>query len=364
MLPRWNQIFRVSLLAAAFFILPNAVHAASSVYIPGVPSASSSAIGITCNAGGLGAGTLYCQNQSPGPVLTCAAGVCTSSSGFQNRLMFVTPGAYAWTIPSGVTRVKAVVMGPGGGGSSACGYGGGGGGYAEKTITVSGGQSVSVTVGAGGIGGSSGICASSAAGGTTTLTIGSTTISATGGQSQSGSGAGGVGSGGSINTNGGAGAVGGGGGGAGGPYANGGKNYYAGGGFGNGLTTPSVNIYNGQYGGYAFGITPGVSVAVNPLGINNSIWWDTRDIQGNGGIYAAILTSATYLYLFGTDGNLGGGGSAVYDPGAGTAVGGNGGFGGGGGSAGTYGGNGGIGGGGAQGSSGGNGGNGVAIIYW
>src|SRR5208337_5338486 len=84
------------ILLLAFFLNVSTVLAASSVYIPGVPSASSSSIGISCNYNGLGAGTVYCQNQSPGSIVTCNGSNCSTSTGYQNRLIF-TPGSYGWT---------------------------------------------------------------------------------------------------------------------------------------------------------------------------------------------------------------------------------------------------------------------------
>ncbi|MBF0559012.1 MAG: hypothetical protein HQL08_09550 [Nitrospirae bacterium] len=178
-------------------------HAASSVYIPGVPSASSSAMGISCAYNYPAAGVVYCTNQSSGPQVS-SGGVI--SAGYQNRVMFITPNTYAWTVPSRVTKMKAVVIGAGGNGSTV--NGGSGGGYAEKVYTVSGGQAISVTVQAGGSGN----------GASTSVSIGGVTISARGGANASTTV--GSGSGGDINTSGGKGN--GGGGGAGGPYANGG----------------------------------------------------------------------------------------------------------------------------------------------
>ncbi len=358
--PRLN-IFSVCLLSlGAFSWFAISAYGASSVYIPGVPSASSSAIGISCNYGGLGAGTVYCTNQSPGPIVTCSGGVCTSSSGYQNRLIF-TIGSYGWAIPAGITKAKVVVIGNGG--HATGNNGGGGGGYAEKTLTVLNGNAVTVTVQAGG---------SSSA---TSVTLAGVTVSAAAGQSGSLGGAGECGSNGDINTCGGTGGnnsgTGLGGGGAGGPYANGGSSGYGGGGFGNGLGR-TWSTFNGQYGGYAFGIKPGQSCSVNPLAINNSIFWDSRDIQGDGGVAPTMPNTGTFSYVTGADGGLGGGGACSYNAGAGAFCG-NGGFGGGGGSAQqsseNWGGSGGIGGGGGWGSNNdgvsiGLGGPGIAIIYW
>lgn len=351
---------KIILLTFVFLTIAAPAYTASSVYIPGVPSASTSAIGISCNYGGLGAGTVYCTNQSPGPTVTCSAGTCTSSAGYQNRLIFALPGTYNWSVPASVTKMKAVVIGPGGtagdGVTDCCG--GGGGGYSEKTYATSGGASITVIVMAGG------------SQGTTSINISGTTISAAGGIGGVGSGCSGscpvsgCGSGGDISTCGGSASRAGGG--AGGPYANGGNGGNGGGGFGNGLVSNSGN--NGQYGGYAFGIHDnllGETMAINPLGVNNSIWWDTKDIQGNGGVATFTGLNAVNPIFASMPGGLGGGGS-YGSPGTGFPynVGGDGGYGGGGGGAPStiIGGNGGVGGGG--GASAAPGGPGTAIVYW
>ncbi len=343
-------------------VFPLSTHAASSVYIPGVPSAGSSAMGISCNANGLGPGTLLCINQSPGPIVTCNAGVCSSSAGFQNRLMF-TPGSYNWSVPSGVTKMRGVGIGAGaqGSGNAGSGFGGTGGGYSEKSYTVVPGQSISVTVGTGGGPTPCVNCGGSVAGGASSLTINGVTITATGGGTVSQV-TGGCGSGGDINTCGGnqisqwsSGT------GAGGPYANGGNCVVTwgspptagGGGFGTGVTNYSQ--MNGQYGGYAGGQLG--SSPFNPYGTQNEIWWDPRDIVGNG---------ATYVSLAG----LGGGGAPCVVGNANPATS-NGGFGGGSGTTNGTGNvwtSGGVGGGGANtnfaNSTPGGGGPGIVILYW
>lgn len=298
------------ILLVNFFSVP--CQAASSVYIPGVPSASSSAIGISCQYNYPGSGCIFCQNSSPSPLVS-SAGVLTQ--GYSRRVIFYTPGGYSWSVPTGVTTMKAVVIGGGGGGVNfCCGNGsGGGGGYSEKTYSVKSAQSISVTVGSGGSGSD---------GGSSSITINSVTISATGGRQDN---SGGAGSGGDINTYG----EGGGqntGGGAGGPYG------------------------NGCCGGW-FG---GLGLVAAGLESQSGWWWDTRDIVGLAGISGAPCTQ----------GGLGAPGGSVLNTGS-AGYGGNGGFGAGGGYGGNGSqnpGNGGIGGGGASGN--GNGGNGIAILYW
>lgn len=84
--------------------------------------------------------------------LTAATGV------FGNNQVFTSSGIF--TVPAGVTKIKARVWGGGGGGSGSAnsnngyaGAGGGGSGYSEGPITVTPGQVITATVGAAGTGG-------------------------------------------------------------------------------------------------------------------------------------------------------------------------------------------------------------------
>ena len=123
---------------------------------------------------------------------------------------FTSNGTF--TIPTGVTAVKIIVVGGGGGGGSGgvsgCGFnsgsGGGGAGTAQSFLTgLTPGNTLSVTVGAAG--------AASASGGNSTVASGTQTISTiTGGGGSAGGfgntgGAGGTATGGTINSGGGAG---------------------------------------------------------------------------------------------------------------------------------------------------------------
>ena len=79
--------------------------------------------------------------------LTCSA-VCD----------FPTPGAYTWTVPSGVTEVTFEIWGPGGGGGAKCccecyhgGPPGAGGGYSSVTVATAAGCAYAVCVGYGGM---------------------------------------------------------------------------------------------------------------------------------------------------------------------------------------------------------------------
>ena len=70
---------------------------------------------------------------------------------WQNRIMIDAPGNYTFTVPAGVTCMRAIAIG--GGGKSkgqnpaCCGMAGAGGGYAERAFGVTEGEIVSVVVG-------------------------------------------------------------------------------------------------------------------------------------------------------------------------------------------------------------------------
>ena len=72
---------------------------------------------------------------------------------------YFSPGTYTFTVPTGVKKVRAVVVGAGGGGGASQDYyyyggdGGGGGGFAMGEYDVTPGQQITVTVGSGGTGG-------------------------------------------------------------------------------------------------------------------------------------------------------------------------------------------------------------------
>jgi hypothetical protein len=164
-----------------------------------------------------------------GAVFALGAHTALSATGSQTFLY--TGGPQAFTVPTGVYKIKIEVVGAGGSGGYNGTGGGGGGGYSSGILAVTAGETLVV-----GVGGSNGIYGGS--GGMTSVERGSTTlISATGGgngitvsnPNVGGGGAGGVGVGGSVNHTGGSGGggyytyYGGGGGGAGGPTANGGN---------------------------------------------------------------------------------------------------------------------------------------------
>lgn len=121
------------------------------------------------------------------------------STGLTSQRVQLFTSSGSWTVPAGVTRIRATVVGGGGGGAATLDNtnfsAGGPGGVAIGDLTVTPGASLTVTVGAGGAGSN-----------TTNGTAGSTstfeTLSATGGArgttGTNTAGAAGVGSGGSI----------------------------------------------------------------------------------------------------------------------------------------------------------------------
>jgi hypothetical protein len=145
---------------------------------------------------------------------TSWASASPPASGFSNLVVFSASGTF--TIPAGITKIKATIVGGGGSGGGAngvvAGGGGAGGGAAIKILSgLTSGNTLSVTIGAGGTGTSS----AGNSGGTTSLASGTqtiSTVSATGGAGGSGhtfsnteGSLGGVGSGGDLNIRGGAG---------------------------------------------------------------------------------------------------------------------------------------------------------------
>lgn len=77
---------------------------------------------------------------------------CDSNECWPNRVLIDTPGSYTFTVPSGATCARAVLVG--GGGKFGCKpgttsiFGGAGGAYAEKFFSATAGTSMSIVVGA------------------------------------------------------------------------------------------------------------------------------------------------------------------------------------------------------------------------
>ncbi|HDL6888392.1 TPA: hypothetical protein PXL93_004401 [Yersinia enterocolitica] len=119
---------------------------------------------------------------------------------------YLTAGAFTFTVPAEVTRIRARVVGGGGGagGSAAAksGGGGGAGGYSEDWITVTAGQVLSITVGANGAGGTTGNAgtAGSVSSVSGYLSASGGAYGDAGGGGTGAGGFGGAGTGGSINT--------------------------------------------------------------------------------------------------------------------------------------------------------------------
>lgn len=308
----------------------------------------------------------------------------TSASSPQSWSSFTSSGSY--TVPSGVTSIRAYAIGKGGNGQVS-GYGGGGGGCAFGDIAVSPGNTVTITISSGtatlSIGGTAYLVAypgdngsAGGAGGTATkdasVTNGGSYTGGAGGASTGGGGsaasplgngyAGGstIGGGGGI---GGAGDSAGGGGGAGGSGGlsgggSGGSGYYSGG-LGrsayNAFLDPLLAGVNGCGGTYSS----------NPDGTYGNA--GTSGGIGGGGGLGEESASGKSAYG-GTGGAFGGGGAGYANGTSASGTGGAGGFLGGGGSGyGTssgIGGSGGMGGGGGSGSSSaGSGGGAIVLIY-
>lgn len=201
------------------------------------------------------------------------------------------PGTRSWTVPEGVSKIRAFVVGAGGASSSY--ITGGGGGYSERDISVTPGQVLSYTVGSG----------QTTTGGTSSF---GGIISATGGSSGNGA-PGGIGSGGSVNTSGGDGSGNGGGGGSGHAFGNGQKgSQMYGGGF-------SLD-YRSFVDGWKIGLLPkeseyGFGGALVNIGGSPPVWLNcTTPGMGGGG---CSNTSTTSNAAFGNaHGGIGGGGGA------------------------------------------------------
>jgi len=149
------------------------------------------------------AGTGISISGGTGAVTVTASG----GGGFSNMQVFTSSGTF--TVPAGITKVKATVVGGGGGGSALSGGAAGAGGTAIEIISgLTPGGTVAVTVGGGGAGGSTG----GSAGGTGGTSSFGAFCSATGGVGNvygTGiNGNGGIGSGGNLNFAGGPGASG------------------------------------------------------------------------------------------------------------------------------------------------------------
>jgi hypothetical protein len=168
----------------------------------GVANGGTGATSLTANNVILGNGTSAVQVVAPGTngnVLT-SNGTTWTSAVFPGGLDVYTTGTSAsYTIPTGVTKIKATVIGGGGGGGGAgtgCpgSNGGGGGGGGSSIVYLTGltpGGTITYTVGAGGTAGAPD--ANGGSGGASTIVVGATTYGATGGAGGNTNGTGGAG---------------------------------------------------------------------------------------------------------------------------------------------------------------------------
>ena len=106
-----------------------------------------------------------------------------STNGYANRRNWFLNGSYSWIVPAGVTQIKTQQLGAGGsaGNDSTTHYNnaGSGGAFAEKTWTVSPGDTVTIVVGAGGAGVTANTDGNN--GGSTTVTVNAVTVASNGG---------------------------------------------------------------------------------------------------------------------------------------------------------------------------------------
>ncbi len=129
------------------------------------------------------AGTYSVTATVSGCVSSAGTVLVTVVSGGGTTTTISSPGSSTYTVPAGVYSITIQAWGGGGGGSKGYsntkGTGGGGGGFVQKTVSVNPGDIVSLVVGAGGA--EQTISGNGNAGGTSSATVGSTSIFATGG---------------------------------------------------------------------------------------------------------------------------------------------------------------------------------------
>jgi hypothetical protein len=116
----------------------------SSSKIPGTDIAGTSLPVASINASGTPSASTFLRGD----------GSWQAAGGGQIQSQLFTSSG-SWTAPTGVTKVKAIVIGGGGGGArDSCGggYSGAGAGYAIGVYTVTPGTAYTVTVGTGGAG--------------------------------------------------------------------------------------------------------------------------------------------------------------------------------------------------------------------
>jgi hypothetical protein len=166
-------------------IAPSTVSATELGYVDGVTSAIQTQLDAkTAKSTLTTTGDIYYASSANTParlgigssaqVLTVASGIpswAAPAGGSLQEQRFTTSGTF--TVPTGVTKVWATVVGAGGGGGnrqgqSAIAFGGFAGAYITEQVTVTPGESITVTVGTGvtsGTGGNSSFGSLTASGG-------------------------------------------------------------------------------------------------------------------------------------------------------------------------------------------------------
>ncbi len=285
---------------------------------------------------------------------TVTSGVCTATVGNATGvtmtvvtgecvLKFTNVGTTTWTVPSGITTVRVLVVGAGGGGSADAGGGGGGGQVVDSSNIAASGE-VTISVGAGGSAGTGNWASLRNGGrtGTSSSFVSSQTVTAKGGSGATGrSGADNKNADGTANNTG---------------YTGGGGAYGTGGSTGTG----GALFMGGGGGGKFQGNGGGGGGGAGGAGQSKSI-----SVASDGGVGLSSNITGTAIFYGG-----GGGGSTTYTTDGPAGAGGNGGGGAGSkiyvnGVSGVNGFGGGGGGGGSQASSGGGtGGSGVVIVRY
>jgi hypothetical protein len=283
---------------------------------------------------------------------TVGTGACTATVGSSTGvtmnvvtgecvLRFANVGTTTWTVPSGVTTVRVLVVGAGGGGSTDLGGGGGGGQVVDSSTTAVSGE-VTISVGARGTAGSGRVgdlTSGGRTGSSSSFVSSGGTVTAKGGSGATGrSGADNKNADGTANNTGYTG--------GGGSYAGTGESTGTGGSSYKGGSGGGGATQGGGGGGGAGGVgQPRSGTANGGVGLSSNITGTAIFYGGGGG-------GSTYVSTVGAGGNGGGGGGGSSSRGFSlNGVSGENGLGGGGGGGGT-------------GGGGGSGGSGVVIVRY
>jgi len=124
------------------------INSSGLVTVTGVAAATLSSLTVTTTRTDYLTGTASVSGTS---LATCLPN--SNSSGGFTVLTFTSTTACAWTVPTGVTSIRALLVGGGGGGGAHVAGGGGGGGVVDSaSTTVTPGNLYAISVGAGGSG--------------------------------------------------------------------------------------------------------------------------------------------------------------------------------------------------------------------